>query len=270
MKDCALPDFVLPGSLGAICNTKVLGGVMIDWLLRHGPTVLIFAGGAYTAFAAFKAERLASGEREKRRVGPWPRRILFGAIVAGVGALWAGLQQDRLFDYLSGGDSYGLFTPIPVTTKSLQFVFMQQGNAPLYDVLADAVDVTKRRKLSSERGLSSEDLRSKTRLTVVETEQLWELNRETTTTLNIGNVGPGAVRVAWESPVPESDDQRYDFAIWARNGLINEVLLMHRNSFGWTWAWRVERTSPGMNKGKSQKLDEQVMPNFPPEKLIWN
>jgi hypothetical protein len=94
----------------------------MDWFLRHGATVWIFAGGIYTAYSAFKAERLASGEREKRRVGPWPRRILLGAVIAGIGALWAGLQQDRLVDYLSGGESYRRFAPIPVTTQSPDFL----------------------------------------------------------------------------------------------------------------------------------------------------
>jgi hypothetical protein len=94
----------------------------MDWFLRHGATALIFGGGICAAYSAFKAERLASAEREKRRVGPWPRRILLRAVIAGIGALWAGLQQDRLVDYLSGGESYRLFAPIPVTTKSPDFL----------------------------------------------------------------------------------------------------------------------------------------------------
>ena len=44
----------------------------MDWFLRHGATVWIFAGGIYTAYSAFKAERLASGEREKRRLDLGP------------------------------------------------------------------------------------------------------------------------------------------------------------------------------------------------------
>jgi hypothetical protein len=243
---------------------------MMDWVLRHGATVLIVVGGVCAAYSAFKAERLATGEREKRRVGPWPLRILIGAVIESVGALWAGIHQDPLLDYLSGGDSYRIFIPLAVTTKSLQFLFVQHGDAPLYDVLADAVDVTKWRKLSSERGLGSSDLQLRKVLTIPETQELWELSRQTRTTVNIGNVGPGANRLAWEAQVPESDDQRYEFAMWARNGLVDEVLLLHRNSSGWIWAWRLERTLPQVNKGKPRKLDEQIMPGFPADKLIWN
>jgi hypothetical protein len=243
---------------------------MIDWLTRYGASVFIVAGGIYGAYSSLKAERLASGEREKRRVGSWPRRIFLGAVIAGVGALWAGLDQYRVLDYLSGGDSYGVFAPLPVTGNSLQFVFMHQGgDTPLYDVLVDAIDATKRRKLMGDRGLTSENLRSKKYLSAAETEQFWEVDRQTTSTLNIGNLAPGAVRIAWETPFPQDDDQRYEFAMWARNGFVNEVLLMHRNSDGWVWAWRVERTLPQVNKGKPRKLDEQIMPGFPPDKLTW-
>jgi hypothetical protein len=40
----------------------------MDWFLRPGATVLIFGGGIYAAYSAFKAERLASGEG---RSGGW-------------------------------------------------------------------------------------------------------------------------------------------------------------------------------------------------------
>jgi hypothetical protein len=40
----------------------------MDWFLRHGATVLIFAGGIYTAYSAFKAERLATASV---RSGGW-------------------------------------------------------------------------------------------------------------------------------------------------------------------------------------------------------
>ena len=134
---------------------------MMDWLTRHWATILIFGGGGFSAVASLIVWWRASGEREKRRVGYWPIMILLGAVVSGVGALWAGLDQDRVLDYLSGGDSYGIFVPIPVTGKSVQFLFMQQGTTPFYDVLAEAIDATKRRKLMDEKGLTSENLRSR-------------------------------------------------------------------------------------------------------------
>ena len=91
-------------------------------------------------------------------------------------------------------------------------------------------------------------------MSAVEWEQMLEVNRETATTLNIGNMGPGASRMGvLEVPIPQDDDQRYDFAMWARNGFVSEVLLMHRNSDRWVWAWRVERTLPEVNKGKASE-----------------
>jgi hypothetical protein len=251
---------------------KFLEVTMVDWFLRHGATVLIFGGGVYTAFAALKAERLASGEREKRRVGPWPRRIFLGAVVGGFGALWAGYGQDRLFDYLSGADSYGFFTPGPVTSKSVEFIFVEKGGTPLYDVLVDAVDITRWRKMSSEKGLFPAGAQSEGVLRGAELDAYWELYRETRANLNIGNVAPGTSRFAWEAPAPESDDQEYQFSIWARNGLVTEKLLMHRASDGLMWAWRVERTSPQVKSGRqgAQRLEEYTMPGFPPEKLIWD
>lgn len=240
-----------------------------DWFARHGATVLILTGGAFSAFSSFKVWWQASGEREKRRVGYWPFMILLGTSVAVAGTVWAGYGQDQLFDYLSGGDSYGVFVPMPVSNQSFRFFLMQQGATPLYDVLVDAIDATKRRKLMGERGLTSENLRSKQYMSAADMDQLWAVDRETTAALNIGNVGPGASRMVWETPIPKDDDQRYEFAMWARNGFVSEVLLMHRNASGWVWAWRVERTLPQVNKGKPRKLDEYVTPGFPPEKLKW-
>lgn len=195
--------------------------------------------------------------------------IFIGAVIAGIGSLWAGYGQDRVIDYLSGGDSYGFFVPLPVTSKSLQFTFNQHGDTPLYDVLADAIDVTKWKKLTSESGLFPQGPKSEGVLRGAQLDKFWEIYRQTRTTLNIGNVGPGAARVAWEAPIPDSDDQRYEFAIWARNGLVTEKLLMHRSSSGWVWAWRLERTLPQVNGGKPVKLDEELLPGFPPDKLTW-
>lgn len=243
---------------------------MMDWLTRHGATILIFGGGGFSAVASFIVWWQASGEREKRRVGYWPVMILLGAVISGSGALWAGLGQDRLFDYLSGGDSYGWLQPLTISNRSFQFLFVQHGGVPLYDVTVDAIDLTKWRKLSNQSGFSSNLPQSGKPLSVAEADQLWELSRETRTSLNVGNIGPDGNRLVWEVPVPELDDQRYLFNIWARNGLVTETLLMHRGSSGWVWAWRVERTSPQVNKGKPRKLDEQIAPGFPTEKLIWD
>lgn len=243
---------------------------MIEWLIHHGATVLIFLGGGFSAFSAFISERRASGVREARRKGFWPFLILVGAMVGGFGALWAGYGQDKLLDYLSGGDSYGFLVPLPPTNNSVPFLFVQHGESPLYDVVIEATDVTKWQQLSRERSLVPAVTPSEEHLTTDQWDRLWKSQQETKTTLTIGNVGPNENKLAWEAPIPKSDDEHYEFAIWARNGLFTEQVLMHQNSTGWTWAWRLERTPIEMKNGKPQKLDKQIMPDFPHDKLILN
>jgi hypothetical protein len=248
----------------------------MNWVLRHGATFLIFGGGMLATLAAFVVDRRARGEREKRRIARWPMVILFGTIISGVGALWAGFGQDQLLDYLSGGDSYGFFMPGLATSKSIQFVFVAHGEAPLYDVIADASDVTKYRTLWVEKGLPPEALEPKSTWTdssgKITTDQLLEIQREISTNISLGNIAPGTIRPAWEAPIPQMDDQRYAFSIWARNGLITEQLLMHRTASGMAWAWHVERTSAQVKNGKQshETLVEYAQPGFPAEKIIWN
>jgi hypothetical protein len=249
---------------------------LINWILRHGATVLIFLGGGIAAFAAFVSERRASGQREQRRKGFWPMLILAGAIVGGVGALWGGYQQDRLFDYLSGGDSYGFLMPGPVTSKSIQFSLVERGDSPLYDVSIDMSDVTKWRKSWLDKGWPPQALDPNSNWSdttgAIPIDQIMDLKRATSTSVFIGNVAPNTVRFAVEVPVPDSDDQRYGFSIWARNGLIHQQILMHRISSGWVAAWKVERTSPQVKDGKqwTEKLEEYTMPGFPSELVKWN
>jgi len=239
-----------------------------QWFSAHGATVLIFVGGGLAAISAFVSERRASGQRELRRKGRWPTLILVGALIGGFGALWAGYGQDRLFDYISGGDSYILFIPMPLPDSSLKFLVMQQGKSPAYDVMVDVIDVTKWQDgLRAEGFPSGKDVPTHP-MTPQEWNVYWKVLRTTRTTLNLGNITPGASRVAWEAPAPSSDDQHYDFRIWARNGVFSEQVFMHRNSLGWVWAWRLERTSPQVG-GRPQKIDEQIVQGFPKEKLPW-
>jgi len=163
--------------------------------------------------------------------------------------------------------------PEPITSKSIQFVFVERGDTPLYDVLADATDVTKWNKLWLAKGWPAGALDPKSGWSdssgLIKADDIWELHRSTTTSMNIGNIGPGAVRFVWEAPVPESDDQRYGFSIWARNGLVTEQLLMHRTSSGWVSAWRVERAHVENGKQRTRKLDEYITPGFPAERIVW-
>jgi hypothetical protein len=201
--------------------------------------------------------------------------ILFGTLVSGVGALWAGYGQDKILDYLSGGDSYGYFMPGLATSKSVQMVFVAYGDAPLYDVVGDASDVTKYKKLWLEKGLPPEALDPKSGWSdstgKITPDQFMEIHRAISTNFQLGNIPPGTLRTAWEIPLPEVEDQRYAFSIWARNGLVTEQLLMHRTPSGFISAWHVERTSPQVKNGTqpSEKLEEYAQPGFPREQLVW-
>ena len=211
------------------------------WFLHHGAIILIFSGGFLAAIAAFVSERRASGQRVLRRKGVWPLLILLGTLVAASGALWAGYGQDRLFDYLSGGDSYGFVAPVPPTGNSIPLIFALEGRSttPLYDVTMDVIDVTKLEAEWPKRGLPSA---KEGQLSIEQWDHHWRLQRDTRTSLNLGNITPHSARFVCELPVPPSDvkDQRYDFAIWARNGFFSERLLMHRTGVSdWVWAWRV-------------------------------
>jgi hypothetical protein len=109
-------------------------------------------------------------------------------------------------------------------------------------------------------------------MSVEEWGRLWKLQRETRTSLNLGNITPGSARFVCEVTAPPTDaeDQRYEFGIWARNGFFSEQLLMHRTGGSdWVWAWRIEKSSPEVNNGKPQEIDRQVVSGFPQDKLKW-
>jgi hypothetical protein len=244
---------------------------MIGWFLQHGATVLIALGGILAAVSAFISERRTSEQRELGKKGFWPTLILLGTVIAVSGALWAGYGQDMLFDYLSGGDSYGFVTPVPQTGTTIPLIFTESGKTPLYDVSVDLIDVTKNKVEMAQQGIPSPEAQSQRQMSVQEWSRFWKIWHDTRTSINLGNITPGSAHIMTEVPVPASDvnDQRYEFAIWARNGFFSEQLLMHRLDSGWVWAWRVERTSPEVNHGKPEKIDEQVMTGFPPDKLEW-
>jgi hypothetical protein len=212
----------------------------MDWFIRHGAVVTIFLGGLVAAFGAFAAERRAftpSTERQKRI---WPLVILVGAFIGMAGTYWAGYQQDQISAYLSGSDSYGYLTVGPQESTSIQFILQEVGDAPFYDVFIDVHDMTKFNELWLKKGLPPQALDPNNKWQgSVPTDVLMELQRQTVTTIPVGNVGPGQARMVWSAPVPASEDQHYGISIFARNGLIAQELLLHRTADGWAWATKV-------------------------------
>jgi|ERR1022692_4154070 hypothetical protein len=245
---------------------------MIDWLSLHGATLLIFAGGVLATVAAFVAERRATTKTVERRKGFWPSLIAVGAVVGITGSVWAGYQQDRIGEYLTGGDGYGQLNVGVETSSSIRYFFSHSGELPLYDVSLDIRDATKANKLALAKGLNPNYTYSGSisKPTPV-LEDIISIESEVVAHVTLGNVGPSSTIAAWVGPIPESDDQRYDVSIWSRNGYFTQEVLLHRIGSGWSWAtkvWRTDRTS--MNGiPKKSALTEFVSSDFPREKVDW-
>ena len=244
----------------------------MDWIFRHGSSFMIFLGGLIAAVGAFFAERRASAPRHERRKKTWPIVILAGALIGALGTTLAGYQQDQLSAFLSGDDSYGYLMVGPQTSTSIEYILVQRGDAPFYDVMIDVHDITKFNDLWRKKGFPEQALNPKSGWQgSIPTDDSMELQRETLTSIAVGNVGPEQARVVWTAPVPQTEDQRYSISIWARNGLITQELLLHRSGTGWAWATKVWRTSPQVKNGKEwkQPLEEIVSPDFPRDKIDW-
>jgi hypothetical protein len=246
----------------------------MDWILRHGASLMIFAGGLIAAVGAFFAERRATNPPSERPRHTWPAVILAGALIGGFGTYWGGYQQDQLSGFLLGADSYGYLSVGPQTSKAIDYLLVEGGNTPFYDVTIDIEDVTKWRDLWLKRGLPAKALDPNNGWKddgSISTDDLMEIYNETRASIPVGNVGPGQVRSVWTTPPPTTDDEKYSISIWSRNGLITQELLLHRMGTGWTWATKVWRTSPQVKNGKQSKqsLEEIIRPDFPRKEVDW-
>ena len=239
----------------------------MDWFVRHGAIVLIFIGGAAATIGAFFAERRADSQTTRRHKGVWPMVILAGAIIGVIGTYWGGYQQDRIAEYLSGGDSFGYLSLGFETSKSIEYVFVQHGDVPLYDTLINVHDITKANKMRAEKNLPLWFSWEPSQISP-KAEDVIKIDAETNTAITVGNVNPGEIRRVWTAPVPQSDEQRYSVSIWARNGFIKQELLLHRVGRGWTEAMRVWRVSPSNDQSR-QLLHEFISRDFPKDKLDW-
>lgn len=244
----------------------------MNWLTHHGALLLIFVGGLISALGSFFAARIPNKSAQRKRMPTLTVWILLGAVIGICGTYWAGYQQDQLASYLSGGDSYGVVSMGPLTEHEFAYLFQNRGNQPLYDVYVDIRDITKWKTLWLANGFPAEalDPKSHWQSSDIPTDKTLEMLRQVTTTIPVGNVAPGQLRQVWSTSAPPVADQEYSISIFARNGLVSQTLLIHRNQNGWTWASKSWRTPISSKDGWWKiPLDETVLKDFPKDRITW-
>jgi hypothetical protein len=155
-------------------------------------------------------------------------------------------------DAITGGDSYGYIRSgldggmNEIMNQPSMWIIRVQGTHPIFDVRAEMVRVT-----PTTNGYGYNIVLSKTFGTIIPT-----VNGETFGLFNHTLFG---------------DQLEIGIRITARNGVINQNILLIKRDDKWLKAEKVERITPHPAGGfKVQKLAETVHPDFPKEKINFH
>jgi len=171
--------------------------------------------------------------------GP-PGVILFGAILAAIGALWASQGQTRfehdlraksdeiaslnreIANLVTGGDSFCYLTIAsldPNTNRGI-LTIVHQGDHPIYDVTARVVDLQKSRQIK---------------------EWTLESIQKTETNLRLGNIAKGAAVVIGPFDLGDSTSRDFNIFFTSRCGPSTQLLRMRKLDNKWIIATQVKR-----------------------------
>jgi hypothetical protein len=200
------------------------------------------------------------GYGQKRRFARRKRYLIFlGGILAIVGALWGAVEQARdsynLEAVTTGGEGYCYLQYIMNTSSALKFAAMSNSELPVYDVKFEINDLTRWHEIQTEDPNFSADVRNP--------DNIFAWDKQTKVELPLGNFGPHEVRFVWDAPLPKAELQTYHVSIWARNGLLEQEILLHKGENGqYVTAVRMWKREPSSGKPKIEMLSEGASDEF--------
>jgi hypothetical protein len=166
---------------------------------------------------------------QKRRFARRKRNlILTGGILGIVGALWGAVEQARdtfrLEAISTGGEAYCYLQYELNTSSTMKFVAINSSEYPVYDVTFEVKDLTRWQEIQSQDPNFPVD--------ATNPDNIFAWAKQTTTQLPLGNFRPREVRWVWDAPLPKVELQTYYVSIWARNGFLEEEILLHSGENG--------------------------------------
>jgi len=163
--------------------------------------------------------------RERRGWARWKRGLILGGGILGIlGAVVGAVVQARdsynLQAVTTGGEGYCYLQYEISTSTAMKFVAFNSGALPVYDATFEITDLTRWQDILAHDNGASGALQNP--------DNLFKWNQETKVNLQLGNFRPTEARFVWEAPKPKDELQRYYISIWARNGFLEEELLLRQ------------------------------------------
>lgn len=223
------------------------------------PVVLAASVPFIGGLLSIGAELLLGKKRRRARLKR--NLILLGGALGILGALIAAFQQDKdsyeLLGASTGGDGYCYLHYVLNTSVAMKFAAMCDSDLPAYDVSMEITDLTHWHEILSQDPQASAKL--------VNPDNIFAWDKETKVDLALGNFRPHEVRWVWEAPFPKSELQSYYVSVLARNGLVEQELLLHSGENGTFVAasriWR-RTANPAKGQPKIQVLTEGASDEF--------
>ena len=186
--------------------------------------------------------------------------VFIGALISAVGAVWAGIEQNRSSDILAskndkiadlsreiansitGGSSACYITPIGNSIDVAALVSV--GEYPLYDLSVRITDL---------------DLMEQMRGQPVTFESM-QLNEKN---IDLGSLPPGSFRILGRGILDiHGDSRRWNIFFCGRNGVFTQILRMKKVAGDWEMATKVQRNDVGTDP-KVEIIHERISENFP-------
>jgi hypothetical protein len=242
-----------------------------------GPTGVIVVGGLVTTVAGFLvAYHQNPPARLLKRLAV---AAAIGGVLAIIGGVWAGYQQDRdgadlmaktdaiaqlsarIADLtsvnaamLTGGESFCYFDPVETSPNEFTWYLVRMGRgtqAPLYDVRGSVLDVNALRT-QPQPGTPS-----------VPNPQALAAARKT---FSLGTLNPSESRVFQKTNLSGMKSQAYIIDFQARNGTWTQVICFEFAAGKWT---RAVRFQPDHDTRAFISSDWWLTGNFPSNAIPW-
>jgi hypothetical protein len=186
--------------------------------------IIPFIGGILSAGSEIFVGKKWSKARLKRNL------IIVGSLLSISGALLGALVQRRdsyeLWAYSTGADDYCYLWYMVASSSALKFNLLHEGKYPVYEVTLEIIDTTRRLELGPPVVVITD------KSPAAEVEQVLGREKQVSTSISVGTVHTGGVGLIWDAPIPKSDLQKYHLTIWARNGVVEEEILLRRTNEG--------------------------------------
>jgi hypothetical protein len=227
--------------------------------------IIPFIGGVLSAGSEILVGKKRSKARLKRNL------IIVGSLLSISGALLGALVQGRdnyeLWAYSTGADDYCYLWYMFASSSALKFSLVHEGKYPVYDVVVNIWDTTRFMEIRPTVDVISGNSPA------AQVEQALARQKEVSTSISVGTVHTGGVGFIWDAPIPKNDLQNYHVTIWARNGVVEEEILLRRTKEGnFIQALRVFK-SPGTPGVIPTEFLKEVVPaefrNYYPEAIPW-